>query len=307
MLRALARHWPEYLMEAAGLGMPMVAVCSFSMLLFHPDSPVPQAIDNVIVRRLLMGIAMGCTAVFLVYSPWGKQSGAHFNPAVTLAYCRLGKVAGPDAVWYALSQLSGALVGIGVMVVLFRGWLSHPAIHYVATMPGAWGAGVTWLAEFTMSLLLMTVVLAASNSRQFARWTGVFAGLLTVANVSVLVPLVGTSLNPARAFASAVPAHVWRGIWVYLTAAPAGMLAAGALYVRRHGAAAVFCAKLHHQNSKRCIFCQMRAEQAAAGEDGSACNPSLAAASNRGMSSTRSFPRTGRQEQFACPTSATTT
>ncbi len=233
MLRALVRHWPEYFMEAAGLGMLMLAVCSFATLLFHPSSPVLHAIDSVIVRRLLMGIAMGLTAMCLVYSPWGKQSGAHFNPAVTLTYFRLQRVAAPDAAWYVLSQVTGAFVGIGVMVFLFGDGLSHPAIHYVATMPGAWGAGITWMAEFAMSVLLMTVVLTASNSRRFARWTGVFAGLLTVANVSVLVPIVGTSLNPARTLASAVPAHVWTGIWVYLTAAPAGMLAAGTLYTPR--------------------------------------------------------------------------
>jgi aquaporin Z len=155
--------------------------------------------------------------------------------------------------------LAGAFLGIGIMLLLSSRWLSHPAIHYVSAMPGPLGTNVTWLSELAVSFLLMTVVLTASNSRRFARWTGVFAGLLTVANVSVLVPLIGTSLNPARSLASAVPAHVWSSIWVYLTATPAGMLAAAALYVHRRGMNAIFCAKLHHQNDRRCIFCETRA------------------------------------------------
>jgi aquaporin Z len=266
----------------------MIAVCSFAMLLFHPDSPVPQALESVVVRRLLMGVAMGATAVSLVYSPWGKQSGAHFNPAVTLTFYCLGRVAGVDALAYILSQVLGGLVGIVLMVFAFRQWLAHPAIHFVSTMPGMRGVAITWLAEFAMTFLLMTIVLAATNSRRFVHWTGCFVGLLIVANVSVMVPLVGASLNPARTLASAFAAHAWSVIWLYWTAAPAGMLAAGAFYVQRHGAAAVFCAKLHHDNDRRCIFCQARAEKSAAAENGATCNRPLAMASNRETPATHS-------------------
>ncbi len=320
MLRSLARHWPEYCIEAAGLGLIMIAVCGFAMLLFHPDSLVARAIESVVVRRVLMGLAMGSTIVSLVYSPWGKQSGAHFNPAVTLTFFRLGRVTGPDALWYAISHVAGALAGMGAMLLLFGGRLSHPAVHFVTTMPGAAGAGVTWLAEVVMSSFFMTVLLTASNSPKLARWTGVLLGLVTVANVSLIVPLFGTSLNPARTLASAVPAQNWMSIWVYLTAAPAGMLAAAALYLRRHGAQAVFCAKLHHQNNRRCIFCQARAEAEVAAnhrfleaENVAAMrNPSSAAASNRTTSADNiakdsEVPSAGRQEQPACPPKATTT
>lgn len=268
------------------MGVLVTAACSFAMLLFHPDSRVPEVVRNVVVRRLMIGVAMGSTAILLVYSPWGKQSGAHFNPAVTLTYFRLQRVPGPDAAWYVISQLSGAFLAVGIMVLLFRRWLAHPAIHYVSAMPGPYGAGATWAMELVASFLLMTVVLTASNSRRFTRWTGVFAGLLTVANVSVLVPLVGTSLNPARSLASAVPAHVWTSIWVYLTASPAGMLAAAAFYIHHCGVNAVFCAKLHHQNDRRCIFCETRAAQAVLRETTGACNQLPEEASKRKTSST---------------------
>jgi aquaporin Z len=96
-------HWPEYLMEAAGLGIFMVSACGFGTLLEYPASPVRQAIPDPLARRALMGLAMGLTAIALVYSPWGKRSGAHLNPAVTWTFWRLGKVAPRDALAYPLA------------------------------------------------------------------------------------------------------------------------------------------------------------------------------------------------------------
>ena len=104
MLTALKSHWPEYLGEAGGLGLFMASACLFGAFLFHPGSPAARAISDGLARRLLMGLAMGLTAVGLIYSPWGRRSGAHLNPAVTLTFWRLGKIAGPDAIWYALSR-----------------------------------------------------------------------------------------------------------------------------------------------------------------------------------------------------------
>ena len=71
MGNALKRHWPEYLMEAAGLGLFMVSACLFGTLMEHPGSPVRQAIADPFLRRVFIGLAMGLTAVGIIYSPWG--------------------------------------------------------------------------------------------------------------------------------------------------------------------------------------------------------------------------------------------
>jgi aquaporin Z len=86
MLLALRRHWPEYLMEAAELGAFMIAACVAAVVLFDEASPIAQVLPCPLLRRLFMGCAMGGTAVAIIYTPWGKQSGAHFNPAVTLTF-----------------------------------------------------------------------------------------------------------------------------------------------------------------------------------------------------------------------------
>ncbi len=63
MSQAFKQHWPEYLIEAWGLGTFMVSACVFATLLEHPDSPVHQALQAPFLRRGLMGAAVGLTAV----------------------------------------------------------------------------------------------------------------------------------------------------------------------------------------------------------------------------------------------------
>jgi aquaporin Z len=253
------RHWPEYAMEAALLGGFMVSACLFSVALFHPGWPAARLLPDPLARRALMGLAMGATAIALTYSAWGRQSGAHYNPAVTLAFTRLGKVTPWDAAAYIAAQFGGAVLGVLVASVLVGDMLGDAPVHFAVTRPGMGGAAVGFVAETVISCLLMTVVLTASNHAKAARFTGVFAGLLVATFITIEAPLSGMSMNPARTVGSGFWAHDWTAVWVYFTAPPLGMLLAAELYLRRHGRDRIFCAKLHHQNGKRCIFCETRA------------------------------------------------
>jgi aquaporin Z len=252
---ALKRHWPEYLMEAAGLAIFMISAAVCTALIEHPASPVRQAIADPVVRRALIGLAMGLTAVGIVYSPWGKQSGAHLNPAVTLTFFRLGKIQSADALFYVLAQFSGGMTGVLVVSAALRPYVADSSVNYVTTVPGPDGPGVAFLAELVISFGLMLTVLVVSNTERMARLTGLFAGVLVATYISVEAPLSGMSMNPARTFASALPAHLWTALWVYFTAPPLGMLASAELYLWIKGRSALACPKLHHQNSYRCIFC----------------------------------------------------
>jgi aquaporin Z len=249
-LEALAQHWPEYLMEAAELGLFMISACAFGVLLEHPSSPVRQAIPDAFVRRALMGLAMGGTAIAIIFSPLGKQSGGHFNPSVTLTFLRLGKIKPWDASFYILAQFAGGIAGVLLAATLLRQTLTHPAVNYVATLPGPSGAGPAFLAEAGISFVLMTVVLHATNAARFARFTGFFAGALVALYITFEAPISGMSMNPARTFGSAVAGNIWNSLWIYFVAPPLGMLLAAEAYRRPVG-----CAKLHHQNHRRCIHC----------------------------------------------------
>jgi aquaporin Z len=248
-------HWPEYLIEAAGLGLFMISASTFAVLLEHPASPVRSVVSDAFARRALMGLAMGLTAIALIYSPWGKRSGAHYNPAVTLTFFRLGKVAPRDAIAYVLAQFAGGVAGMAIAAWALGTLVADDSVHFVATLPGADGVFVAFVAEVIITALLMTVVLTVSNLPRIARHTGLFAGTCVALFITFEAPLSGMSMNPARTFASAVVAQDWRALWIYFVAPPLGMLLAAARYTWSRGQARVACAKLHHDNPHRCIFC----------------------------------------------------
>lgn len=79
MIRALRKNWSLYLIEGWALGMFMISAALFVILIEHPELPVRNAIENGFVRRLLIGLAMGVTAVLLIYSGWGKKSGGTYE------------------------------------------------------------------------------------------------------------------------------------------------------------------------------------------------------------------------------------
>jgi len=200
-----------------------------------------------------MGASMGLTAIAIIYSPWGKQSGAHINPSITFTFFRLGKVKLFDALFYMGAQFTGSALAVVLVGLFFMKELADPNVRYVVTVPGMHGLLIAFIAEVVITFVLMTVILRASNHPRFARYTGVFAGLLVATYISFEAPLSGMSMNPARSFGSGFSARVWTGFWIYLTAPLLGMLSAAEVYVRRKGV--VKCCKLHHQNNKRCIFC----------------------------------------------------
>ncbi len=255
MADALKHHWPEYLIEAICLGLFMISAFSFATLLEHPSSAVHQAIANATLRRFLMGLAMGGTAIAIIYSPWGQQSGAHINPATTLTFFRLGKVARWDAVFYVAGQFLGATAGAIAAAQLLHPRAAHASVNYVVTIPGAWGALAAFSAEVIISFILMTVILHVSSHAKLHKFTGVCAGILVATYITLEAPISGMSMNPARSFASALVGNSWMSLWVYFTAPLIGMLAAAEVYVRKQGVSRVACAKLHHDNPKRCIFC----------------------------------------------------
>lgn len=255
MLSSLRLHWPEYLMEAWGLGTFMISACLFGALYEFPGSPIHKAISSELLRRLMMGLSMGLTAIAIVYSPWGKQSGAHINPSVTLTFARLGKIKGWDAMFYVLAQFTGAALGVALVARFIGQTLADPAVRYVVTLPGEQGWAFALLAEFLIAFGMMTAVLYFSNHHKLSRYTGLFAGLLVATYITLEAPFSGMSMNPARSFGSAVSAELWAGFWIYVTAPPLGMLTAAEAYLMWKGRKSVGCCKLHHLNDKRCIFC----------------------------------------------------
>ncbi len=252
-------HLPEYAAEAFGLGLFMLSACGFAVLLFHPASPVVYWIPSPFSRNLAMGAAMAVTMLINVYGPWGQRSGAHLNPAVTLTFFRLGKVARADIPGYLVAQFLGGVAGTAAAALIFGTLLADPAVNYVATVPGPMGVAVAFVAELLITFVLMLVILHVASTAALARFTGVCAALLVGLYITFEAPYSGMSMNPARTVGSAMFAHLWTGWWIYFVAPPIGMLAAAEAFLRLKGPRTTLCAKLSHVDGVRCIFCEHHA------------------------------------------------
>jgi aquaporin Z len=152
----------------------------------------------------------------LIQSPWGKRSGAHMNPAITLAFLRLKRIHPWGALFFILAQSIGGTLGVLVVVILGRRLFIDPPVRYAVTMPGSTGEVV---AFFSL----------------------------------VEGPLSGASMNPARSLASAVAGMMWQHVWIYLLAPTLGMFIAAQRHL--YSRAAYGCAKLLHPPNVRCIHC----------------------------------------------------
>jgi aquaporin Z len=251
---AYKTHWREYLMEAAELGILMLCICLFGTLIYSRASPLEPFAVSRSVKGFLMGMAIALSTFVIIRSPFGRRSGAHFNPAISLAYFYLGRMHRWDTFYYVGSQFTGAVAGVFVAHQVFGESLSGPPVSFVITTPGEYGNSIAFLAEFVLSGLLMGVVLFTTNRRRLARFSPFFVALVTVFYYGLCFSLSGFSVNPARSFSSAVFAWIWQGIWVYFAAPVFGMLTAAALYVRREGRQNVYCAKVFHDLESTCPF-----------------------------------------------------
>jgi len=178
VLVVLKRNWKLYVFEAIELAIFMISACAFTMLLFDPSRSAMRIVPSAGVRRLLMGIAMGITAICIIHSPMGKRSGAHFNPAISLTYFRLGKMVKWDAVFYIVFQFLGGILGVGIAALFLWNSISTPQVDYAVTVPGPAGTAAAFLAEFFMASLLMGVVLWTSNRPPLAKYTSYLVGIL---------------------------------------------------------------------------------------------------------------------------------
>ena len=248
LLAALRQHWPHYLAEAAGIAFFVSCSGLLAMLMEHPSSPVRQALpDNELLRRALIGLGVCFVQVLIVYSPWGKRSGAHINPAVTLAFWQLGKIKPADALWYVLAQLAGAIGAAQVLKHVFGPLYAHPAVKYTVTQPALPSLPDTLVAfgaEFLISALLMLVALKARHSTRLKEWTGWLLGAMLGLYVTFEAPLSGMSMNPARTLGTAVAAGSYEALWVYWLAPPLAMWLATVAFRRFHQGQPLACAIL---------------------------------------------------------------
>jgi len=225
------KNYRHYLQEALGLGIFMISACFFGALLEASHSPVHQAISSGYSRLVIMGILMGLTALFIFYSPWTSPSGSHINPAVTLCFLRLDKMCPWDALFFILFQFIGGTGAVYSMQWLMGDMLTDPPVSSVVTVPGKPGIGPAFIMEAGIAFVMMLMVLFTSVHKKFSRYTRIIAGCLVCLYVIIAGPVSGFGMNPARTFASSLPAGIWTAFWLYMIVPVLSMLLAVELFL----------------------------------------------------------------------------
>jgi aquaporin Z len=257
LTEAVTSHWKEYAMEGTELGVLMLSTCVWGTLTYSDESPFKFLDLSAVSKSVLMGTAVAVTTFLIIRSPFGRRSGAHLNPSVTLTFLWLGRIHRWDAAWYIVAHFIGATAGVLAARQILGLRLSDPSVQYMVTVPGKNGNAITFLGEFLLSGVLMAAVLYSSNHRRLVRVTPTLVSILTILFFVLSPSKSGFSVNPARTLSSALFAGAWQGVWIYFAAPCLGMLSAAALYIKTVGLNRVYCAKVFHDMRSVCPFrCQ---------------------------------------------------
>ena len=200
------------------------AIGTYFLVLIGPGAAMVNAHSGGALGHGGVALSFAFVVCGMIYA-LGHVSGAHINPAVTVAFWSTGRFAGRDVAPYVLAQCAGAVAASATL-----GYLLGPAGGYGATLPGI-GTGRSFVMEWLLSFVLMLVIMAVATDRRVAEG---FAGLavgLTVGFCAMMGgPLTGASMNPARSLGPAVAGGLWEGHWIYWAAPLTGMIAAARVY-----------------------------------------------------------------------------
>lgn len=231
-----------FLSELAGTALLVFVGLSLVIFMFGDGSPMPRLLPSGGLRRLITGFLFGTTGALIALSRIGKESGAHINPVVTMAFRLMHKIHSTVALGYVGAQLAGA--ALGALPLLLWGAMGR-SVAFGATLPGeGYSVETVLLGEiittFVMISLLM-VFLGSSTLRQFT--PALFPPLYAVM-VYAEAPISGTSTNPARSFGPAFVSGEWQGWWIYWIGPVIGALSAYLIcgFLEKH----IPVAKLYH-------------------------------------------------------------
>jgi MIP family channel proteins len=217
------KGFPAYLAELVGTAILVLAICSFI------SRSAPQAVD-----LLSIGLVHAIALMAIVYTI-GQVSGAHVNPAVTLALLTIRKISPRDAAGYLGAQLAGALAGALLARMFFstRGGLFDFGAATVS--PAYLHGGSVWLALIAEALgtfiLMWAVMGTAVNPEAPKGVAGVAIGGSLGLAVLLFGPATGGSFNPARWFGPALVSGTWSDGWLYLIGPVLGAAGAAATYL----------------------------------------------------------------------------
>ena len=233
MFDLLKKNWRLYVYEGLGLTIFMASAGLFASALFYPGSPLFGVVREPAAKFAVLGLLMFPVIAFgIAGAPWGKKTGAHVNPAVTLAFLRLGRISKGHAFFYIVGQFGGAYLGVAIAALVWHDAYASPAVHYGSTVPGPAGPAVAFAIELVMTFLLVMLIQHLEAHKELKGRAPFYIAGLIAFYLATATPFTGMSLNPARTMGSATYALEFKGVWIYFAAPIAGALLAVELYRR---------------------------------------------------------------------------
>lgn len=201
------------------------AIGTFILVFMGTGAVVVNRISQGAITHLGISSVFGAVVAALIYS-LGHISGAHFNPAVTLAFWRSGFFPGQRVVPYIVAQCVGAIAASGLLRVTF-GLVANLG----TTLPLADNWLQAFILETVLTFILMFVIFGSGLDRRAPiGFAGIAIGLTVMVEAAVMGPITGASMNPARSLAPALVAGLWQHHWVYWGAPILGAQLAGWVY-----------------------------------------------------------------------------
>lgn len=234
--------WRLFWAEFVGTGTLLLGGLSLVIFMFGDGNPFAQIVPSVDLRRVINGFLFGSIGASIALSKVGKESGAHVNPVVTMAFWLVGRLDKRDAVAYVLGQLAGAAVGC---VPLLAWGAMGRSISFAATTPGkGYSMSAALMGEVVTTFALVAGLCFFLAFRNLRRFTPLMIPFLYALMVPLEAPISGTSTNPARSFGPAIISGEWNGWWVYWVGPLIGSIVA--LFACMRLAKRIEVAKLYH-------------------------------------------------------------
>ena len=193
---------------------------TFGLVFAGTGAIVMNSASGGVITHLGIALTFGLIVLSMIYT-FGDISGAHLNPAVTLAFAAAGRFAWADVAGYWLAQTAGALGASSLLHFLFP-----LEAKLGATLPSGL-VGQSFILEVVLTFFLMLVILSVSTGD---KEKGITAGIVIGAVVGLEAlfagPICGASMNPARSLAPALISGHTESLWIYIVAPCVGALMA---------------------------------------------------------------------------------
>lgn len=216
--RALMPPRPDLVRRAAAEGL-----AAFALVFAGCGAVVTNATHQNTLGSVGVSLVFGLVIMVMIYAT-GHLSGAHINPAVTIAFTLTRHFPGRDAIAYIGAQVAGAVAGA---FLLLAAWPSRPA-NLGSTVPSV-STGTALLYEIVLTAFLMFVIIAvATDTRAVGAAAAIAIGGTVGLDALFGGPITGASMNPARSFGPALASGTWTDFWIYIVGPVVGA-AIGAL------------------------------------------------------------------------------